>query len=78
MRSTNAEFPDARTLPASENGGTVAPGCDDRAVRLWAVFSYLVAYAHDESPPGIVSIVHGARDLAEIQRHLRTARDEVQ
>lgn len=46
----------------------------DPALRFWPVFSYIVAYAPDERPLGIVSIVHGARDPAVIERRLRRVR----
>lgn len=48
---------------------------DDPSVRFWAVYSYLIIYAHDERPLGIVSIVHGSRDPGEIRRHLHEARE---
>lgn len=44
---------------------------EDPEVRFWPVFSYLIAYAHEEHPLAIVAIVHGARDPGEIRRHLR-------
>lgn len=47
---------------------------EDPSVRFWPVFSYLIAYAYAQRPLGIVGIVHGARDPAEILRHLKRAR----
>ena len=48
---------------------------EDPTVRFWPVFSYLIAYAHEEQPLGIVCIVHGTRDPHGIGRHLRRARE---
>jgi plasmid stabilization system protein ParE len=48
----------------------------DPQARFWPVFSYLVVYAYDARPLVIAGILHGARDPAEIQRHLRSQRHE--
>ena len=47
---------------------------EDPAVKFWAVFSYFVAYAHEERPLGIVAIVHGSRDPDVMRRQLRENR----
>lgn len=38
----------------------------DEAVRVWQVYSYLIAYLAKSSPLQILRIVHGARDLKKI------------
>ena len=47
---------------------------EDPAIRFWPVFSYLIAYAHEADPLGILCIVHGSRNPHEIGRHLRRVR----
>lgn len=38
----------------------------DRAVRFWAVRSYLVVYRPETNPLQIVAVIHGARDVQRI------------
>lgn len=65
-----------RFLAERPGGGHVREDLsDDPAVKFWAVYSYLIAYEHDERPLVIVCIVHGSRDPDEIQRHLRAPRE---
>jgi plasmid stabilization system protein ParE len=40
-----------------------------REYRFWNFYSYVVAYAWEEKPIQIVSVVHGARDLAAFFVH---------
>jgi plasmid stabilization system protein ParE len=41
----------------------------DRPYRFWKVYSYLIIYRADTSPPRIVRVLHGARDVArELRR----------
>lgn len=36
----------------------------DQRYRFWAIHSYLIVYRWETKPLEIISIVHGARDLA--------------
>lgn len=45
-----------------------------REYRFWNFYSYVVVYAWNVKPIRVISIVHGARDLA-VFLHLRVGRD---
>jgi plasmid stabilization system protein ParE len=38
----------------------------DKAVRFWALWSYLIVYAPDTEPLWITSVLHGRRDLGSV------------
>ena len=46
-----------------------------RKYRFWNFYSYVVVYAWEARPIRVVSIVHGARDLA-VFLNLRVGRDD--
>ena len=46
---------------------------DDRAVRFWSVYSYLIVFSPAARPLAVVRILHGSRDPQELRKHLREA-----
>lgn len=53
--------------------GTERPELVDPPLRLWPLhrFSYVMVYDPSHSPPQILRIVHGARDLPQVLADLR-------
>jgi toxin ParE1/3/4 len=47
------------------------PDVKDPTIRFWSVYSYLIAYRHDESTITILRVVHGRRNIRSLfpKRH---------
>ena len=53
-------------LAALPGKGHQRPEIKDSRVRVWAVYSYLIAYRFDDDTITIVRVVHGRRNLRKL------------
>lgn len=62
---------DAVDLLASQPGiGHARADLTERPLKLWSVYFHLVVYDAASAPLTIVTVLHGARDVAEILKQI--------
>lgn len=62
---------DAFVLLASRPGiGHAREDLTERPLRFWSVYSYLVVYDPASDPVTIITVLHGARDVAQILKEI--------
>ena len=62
---------DAFVLLASRPGiGHARADLTDRPLKCWSVYSYLVVYDPASDPLTIVTVLHGARDVAQMLKEI--------
>ena len=67
----NAVEKAARQIGEHPHCGTVRPALMEERYRLLALtgFPYVIVYNAERSPPVIIRVLHGARDLADLLRN---------
>jgi antitoxin ParD1/3/4/toxin ParE1/3/4 len=62
---------EAFVLLASRPGvGHARDDLTDRPLKFWSVYSYLVVYDPAADPLTIVTVLHGARDIAQVLKEI--------
>jgi antitoxin ParD1/3/4 len=73
-RVEEAIYDACRLLARSPHAGQVRPDLTQRALRFWTVNpfkNYVVIYDPDTRPLRILRILHGARNIRELLKHLQ-------
>jgi len=60
-----------RALVSMPGMGHARLDVKDARYRFWTVYSYVIAYRHDEETVTIVRVVHGSRDFRKLFRRPR-------
>jgi plasmid stabilization system protein ParE len=61
------EIRNALKLPGDQPGAAhVREDLTNRPLKLWPVYSYLIAYDPEAKPVRIIRVLHGMRDVEEI------------
>ena len=61
----DSELENLRSFPGK---GHTRAELKDKTLRVWRVYSYLIAYRYDDQHVKVIRVVHGARNLRTIFR----------